>query len=255
MLGAPPSRRMTTEEYVRDPRFKAHLVGYAIGGEPPRWHADVGRALGEIEALGDVAMLCHHAQFDGLILDHHYDYRPKFWLDTLSMARIAIPHGRHSLDALGRRFSLGEKGNFLDGSYGIRDLDTGRLYALGAGCCSDVEKTRRLFKILVQAVPRAELKLIDLTIRMFTEPHLELDRPRLQAEYDRVVAAKENLLAQLGVTRDELQSTDRFAGLLSDRRRRSSPVKFVRYLIADGMTECHGYHVRPATGADPRGEG
>ena len=234
-------RHLTTEEYCRDPRFKAHLVGYAVDDAPPRWSADVDRVIGEIEALGDVAMLCHHAQFDGLILSHHYDYRPALWLDTLSMARIAVPHGRHSLDKLGEAFNLGRKGNFLDASYGIRDLTTAQLYALGEGCIGDVARTRALFKVLAPAIPRAELRLIDLTIRMFTEPELVLDRPRLQAEYDRVVAGKAKLLNELGVTRDELQSAERFATLLSalgvEPPTKASPTDPARRIYAFAKTD------------------
>ena len=58
----------------------------------------------------DSAVLCHHAQFDGLILEHVYGLRPKFWFDTLSMARLVLPRLRsHSLESLAEHFLLGSK--------------------------------------------------------------------------------------------------------------------------------------------------
>ena len=62
------------------------------------------------EDWSDTAIICHHAQFDGLILSQHYGIVPKLYLDTLSCARLLL--GNHlsvGLDALAKHFGLAAK--------------------------------------------------------------------------------------------------------------------------------------------------
>ncbi len=66
----------------------------------------------------------------------------------------------------------------------------------------------------ISIIPRDELRIIDLTVRMFVEPALSLDRPRLQAYLDRTRAEKEAALQSLSVTKADLQSSEKFAALL-----------------------------------------
>jgi hypothetical protein len=205
-------KKMTTEEYIRDPRFHAYLVGLKYDD---RHAVDyVGDQLAR-NLPADGAVLCHHAQFDGFILSHHYNYRPKFWFDTMAMARLLFPHDKsHSLESLARKFKLGSKTVPYDQIKGMRTLSPDVYSALANGCIQDVELTHALFKKMLPYVPREELKVIDLTIRMFTEPMLRLDRPRLQAYLDKQISIADNTLAQLGVTKEDLHSAEKFAELL-----------------------------------------
>ncbi len=61
---------------------------------------------------------------------------------------------------------------------------------------------------------KTELKLIDLTLRMFTEPVLELDLPSLEQHLEDVKDKKEKLMAAAESDRDTLMSNDKFAALL-----------------------------------------
>lgn len=206
-------RRLTTEAYVRDSRFKAHMLGFKVGDGPVAVHRDVAGFCAKVD-WPQVAALAHHSQFDGLILSHHYGVRPKLWLDMLSMARIVLPGEKHSLHALAQRLGMPtvEK-HALATSLGVRDL--GPLFdSLGEDCKRDVELTYACAMKLLPFVPRAELLAIDLTIRMFTEPVLELDRDRLEIFHRKVVAEKTSTLERLGVTKAELQSSEKFAALL-----------------------------------------
>ena len=111
--------KMTTEEYVRDPRFE--VLGAAIrmpfdmisGEEPPFTHWCDAEHLHQPFGVVDwsqTAVLCHHAHFDGLILSHHYGIKPAYYLDTLSMARLLFGnHIKKSLGALAELFGLGAK--------------------------------------------------------------------------------------------------------------------------------------------------
>ena len=79
---------LTTEEYVRDPRFEVLGVGVKVGSRPSVWmeEADFKRWAASVP-WSSVRCLAQHAHLEGLILSHHYGIRPGFWLDTLSMSR------------------------------------------------------------------------------------------------------------------------------------------------------------------------
>src|SRR5689334_7138186 len=105
--------KMSTESYIRDPRFEAHgcAVRWGDASGTEWWpREDLPALFKHKDEWAKAAILCHHAQFDGLILAHHYGVKPKAWLDTLSMARLLI--GNHlsvGLDALGKHFGLAAK--------------------------------------------------------------------------------------------------------------------------------------------------
>lgn len=209
--------KMTSEEYVRDPRFKVHCIGLKGDGVASAHGPEIFSNLPS-DYWADKALICHHAHFDGLILAHHYGICPAFWFDTLSMARMIFPHLKsHSLDALATTFGLPNKTVPYNKFKGLRDLPPDIMAELREGCANDVELTYQIFQKLALYVPKDELRLIDTTIRMFTEPCLALDAPRMERYLADVRARKENLLAQLGITRDDLHSADRFAKLLRER--------------------------------------
>lgn len=211
-------KKLSTEAYVRDPRFKAHGAAVKYDRLPSVWMNDsVLRYFLTQVPWGDVALLCQHAQFDGLILSHHYGYSPALFLDTLSMARMALPRQRHSLEALARYFELPPKGTALASSKNIRDLSPELEHDLAAYACHDADLTREIFTRLVGAVPPQELEVIDQTIRLFTEPRLTLDKPRARKLLASVIRGKRSAMRRLGVTKEELSSTDKFAALLEDR--------------------------------------
>jgi DNA polymerase len=118
-------KKLTTEAYVRDPRFEALGVGIRwTDHRGARWYAEDGiaQALGEVR-WDQTAILCHHAHFDALILSHHYGIKPRFIYDTLSMARLQL--GNHvsvSLQSLADHYGLQAKNvpyNLFKGS-GVR---------------------------------------------------------------------------------------------------------------------------------------
>lgn len=210
--------KMTTEAYVRDPRFEAHGCAIRFPTAGTDWWdgADLKAVFGDID-WANTACLCHHAQFDGLILSHHYGVKPRVWLDTLSMARLLL--GNHlsvGLDALARHFHLAAKTvpyNLFRGLY-WRDLPDSVRTLVSSGACHDVELTWQLFNILGKDFPREEYQVIDTTIRMFTEPTLQADLPALAKVWTSEVGAKEKRLKELNVSEADLQSAERFAQLL-----------------------------------------
>ena len=162
-------------------------------------------------------VLAHNTLFDGAILSWRFGITPRGWLDTLCMGRAL--HGVEvggSLKALAERYGIGEKGTEVLNAIGKRRLDFGEaeLARYGDYCINDVELTYKLFNKMVRKFPKQELKIIDLTLRMFIEPILELDKQLLEDHLRTVQMMKEDLLTASGVDKAELMSNEKFATLL-----------------------------------------
>lgn len=216
-------KKLTTEHYVRDPRFEVHGVGIRYpGGGSHYWDgpSQVKNALGSLKvdmARNETAVLMHHAQFDGLILSHHYGIKPKVILDTLSMARLQL--GNHisvGLESLARHYGLSAKTVPYDRIRGVRwaDMDTALRQELGAGCLHDIELTWEIFQKLAVGFPQEEYQVIDMTVRMFTEPKLEGDADVFAKVWTHEAGHKKEILSALGVEAGDLQSAAKFAELL-----------------------------------------
>jgi DNA polymerase I-like protein with 3'-5' exonuclease and polymerase domains len=209
--------KMTTEEYIRDDRFEVFGVSIKINDSHAYWITEnIKEHLAGID-WAKCAVLCHNTQFDGAILSWRYGVKPKAWLDTLCMARAI--HGVDaggSLKALAERYELGEKGTEVISALGKRrvDFSADDLARYGNYCINDVNLTNSLFNRLVTKVPAKELKVIDLTLRMFIEPTLELNLPLLEDHLQTVKDKKAKLLSAADADRDSLMSNDKFAGLL-----------------------------------------
>jgi DNA polymerase I-like protein with 3'-5' exonuclease and polymerase domains len=213
-------RTQTTEEYIRDPRFE--VIGVAVqedDGEP-EWfsgsHAEIKEFLSQYDWANSFA-LAHNAIFDGAILNWHFNLRPKAWLDTLSMARPI--HGIDaggSLKALAERYEIGVKGTEVVNALGKKRFmfSAADLKQYGEYCKNDVALTYKLFNILNEDFPVKELKLIDLTIRMFTEPTIQINVPMLEQYLEELKVKKEELLHAAEAHKDIIMSNDKFAEAL-----------------------------------------
>lgn len=212
--------KMTTEAYVRDPRFEVIGVAMKVNDRDTEWasgtHNQIKRYLSAFDWDNSMA-LAHNAMFDGAILGWNFGIHPKYWADTLGMARAV--HGLESsasLKALAERHGLGAKGTEVLNALGKRrrDFTDEELDRYGDYCINDVELTRQLFYRLGAGFPKNELRLIDVTLRMFTDPRLELDVRLLEEHLDKVKQAKDDLLAAAGVEKEDLMSNPKFAALL-----------------------------------------
>ena len=213
-------KTQTTEEYVRDPRFEVIGVSVQVDGGEPVWFSGAKKATKEWLLQFDWAnsmALAHNAMFDMAILNWHFDIRPKAIADTLSMARAV--HGTevgNSLAKMAAHYGLGVKGTEVVNAINLRreDFSPEQLAAYGRYCMNDVALTYDLFLHLLPKFARGELKLIDLTIRMFTEPVLALDKTLLQEHLTDVTGRKLKLLEKAGAEKADLMSNQKFAELL-----------------------------------------
>ena len=210
--------KMTTEEYIRDPQFEVIGVAVQVDEGRPVWFSGTKEKTKEFLAKWELdkhIVVAHNAMFDMAILNWHFDIRPKRIVDTLSMARAlhSIEVGG-SLAALAEYYQLGEKGTEVINALGKRRLDftAEELSRYGEYCKNDVTLTYKLFDVLAAGFPVSELKLIDLTIRMFTEPKLELNRALLSTHLATLESHKMRFL--MDYDRGDLMSNPKFADLL-----------------------------------------
>tara|TARA_R100000388_G_scaffold51999_1_gene38743 strand:+ start:47 stop:1879 length:1833 start_codon:yes stop_codon:yes gene_type:complete len=216
-------KKLTTEEYIRDPRFEIIGLGIKVNNDSTEWASGTFEDFkGYIHSFDweNSMVLAHNTMFDGAILSWLFGVKPKVWADTLCMGRAV--HGIEvsgSLKAMAERYEIGVKGTEVLNALGKRreDFDDEALSLYGDYCVNDVELTHSLFNIMADKFPKKELKIIDTTLRMFIEPVLDLDTPLLEEHLINIRDRKDELLINAGIEdKKDLMSNDKFAGLLRD---------------------------------------
>ena len=223
---------MTTEEYVNNPLFEVIGVAMKIDDDEPMWfsgkHDEIKAWLNQVD-WANSAVLCHNTQFDGAILAFTFGIIPAKYFDTLCMARAI--HGVDaggSLAALAERYMLGKKGTEVVDALGKRRSEFSKedLARYGGYCINDVKLTYNLFiRLLEEGFPSNELDLIDMTLRMYTQPVLSVDDALLVTRLEEIKEEKHTLLtglkSKLGCETEEdvrkkLASNPQFAAVLAE---------------------------------------
>ena len=210
---------ITNEEYVRDKRFKAWGLCYKEVGtnDAPVWITgkDIQRWSDSID-WSTTAVLAHNAQFDISVLSWIHGAKPCFIFDTLSMARAlrGVEVG-NSLAFLAREFELPPKGNAVYSTDGMLDsLTPGIEKELADYCAHDTWLCEQIFLRWIGAYPKKELRLISMTLKMYTNAMLVLDPDMLLSALLEEKEKREELLLRLGVMDEELSSNNKFAEVL-----------------------------------------
>lgn len=221
--------KLTTEEYIRDPRFKAfgacaHELG-SSGAAPWIRHESLQEYFDSID-WSRTAVLAHNAQFDVSIMEWVYNAHPCFIFDSLSMARAlrGVEVG-NSLMKLAKDFGLPDKGQAVHNTDGMLELDPKTERELAAYCAHDVYLCEQIFsKLMLQLdpatghcngpYPTKELRLIDMTLKMYTRPVLELDQSMLTDALCDEKEKREALLQKIGIDEASLASNKQFAEVL-----------------------------------------
>jgi DNA polymerase III epsilon subunit-like protein len=223
--------KITTEEYIRSPLFETIGVAVKVDDGATEWCSGDFKAVKKFLQKFDIpnnAVCAQNAHFDCSILNWVYGIKPFRIIDTLSMANVL--HGINqsvSLKNLAVIYNIGEKGLAVNDAIGKRraDFTVHDLAKYGEYCINDVELTYTLARFMMPQFSKKELKLIDMTVRMYTEPALKLDKKLLEkALYDLGLSRRNlmlNLMRELGVKDEEalkkqLMSNDKFAELLKE---------------------------------------
>ena len=224
--------KITTEEYIRSPLFECIGFSYRIDDGPIQWVSGTykqQKAVLDAMPWDSYLLLAQNTAFDAAILNWRFGIKPVGYLDTMSMA--AAMHGlvsSVSLASLAKLYGEEDKGQQVKQYIGYRRKDFSELELADYGvyCSHDVELCYNIFHKMMPNFPRNELRVIDLTIRMFAEPVLELDEQLLIDDLAAIRESKTNalqtLMSLLGVNDEEalktqLMSNPKFAELLKSR--------------------------------------
>lgn len=212
------SKHLSMTDYIRHDEFEVQSVSvwHETWDAPvtvPGWEA--GILLDTID-WEDTAFCAHHAQFDGLILTHHFEIQPAYWIDTISMYRML--HGvdvNAGLAAAGPRYGFEgkAKSQALENVKGVRldDMDPALLQLLMEYNEADTFQTMGIYRKMRPHIPDDEMRIIDMTVRMYTEPMLLLNEQRLQALHEREAGRRADAVAAAEVDVATLGSAQRFA--------------------------------------------
>lgn len=212
--------KVTTEEYIRDEIFEVIGVSVKVDSGEAQWFsgtkAKTKAWLDQFDWDNAIAV-AHNAVFDMAILNWHFDIRPKRIVDTLSMLRaIDGPDAGNSLAKAAERYGLGVKGNEVINALGKMrvDFEPEEMARYAEYCINDTDLTYDLFQKIAVGFPAIEFRLIDLTIRMFTEPVLTIDKQALEEHLGRVKHMKNQLLGKSLITKENLMSNPQLAETL-----------------------------------------
>jgi len=189
--------KLETWPYIRDSRFAC--LGMAAW--TPRMDAvdyiPPERVQEFFDALPPMDAVAHNAVFDGAVASHHYKWTPAYWYDTKLMARYAISQGWLPPD---HGTSIADFGNKGDTRAAV---DAGG-QELADYAAWDVLIMMDIFRRFRPYIPSFELDLMNLHIKMTTEPILNIDRELLM----QVVAEEKHPMAVA------LRKNDKFVAAL-----------------------------------------
>jgi DNA polymerase len=213
--------KMTSAEYILDPRFECIMLGMAEGDGPVSVipGPDIQKVLNSLDA-SNYTTITHNALFDKCILAWRYGFVPALMLDTLGMSRALLGHRlrSHKLAKVAEFLRLPPKGNFVENVKGLHfaDFGYGQLERYKEYCAHDTDLCRQSFRILEPHFPASERYIMDLVLRAAVQPQLILDADMLTRHLDSVRERKRLLLDKCGVTKPELMSTQIFKEKLEE---------------------------------------
>ena len=228
------NKDINTIDYITDDKFKIQCVGVKVDDEDVEIFredemAEFEQFLLDLTRSGEpIALVCHNTAFDGIILHHHFNWHPDYYVDTMSMSKGMFVGAPASLKALSKRLwsadSGKRKGDELALSKDIYDLPRELMDIIANYCLQDVKLTYDAFRVMYEHFPEDELYLIHAHIRMFCEPWLRVDTKITQEEIDAQVTEKRAAYKKSGLPLTVLSSNPKF-GIYLETQGFDLPVK------------------------------
>lgn len=214
-------RKLQTDEYILDDRFETIMICLIDSKDNETilmgTEEEIRAGLHAYRDWSKTAMRCHNTLFDGFILTQRYGIKPKLWLDTLSQGRMLFPYlPSHSLANIAKFLGLEDKGTAVTMMAGkhLDDMTAEELQEYVEYCIQDTKLCKQMGEQFDKFTPPFEARLIDMTIRMFTEPAFVGDIALMEKLYKDEVARKEGLMALADLDKSELMSANKFAARL-----------------------------------------
>lgn len=199
---------------------------------------DIKRYQDQVDWGNTMAIGHNMSGFDSLILAWRYGKRPKGWGCTLAMARPYFSKTvGNSLKAVASALGVGEKLSLdatnTKGKH-LADFTPEELEAMKVYNKVDTDLCAGIFKILAPRIGNKELKTIDYTIRMTTEPKFVLNADLIKDTLVAVDAEKAAVLDQIA-TQFDITEQDSEKRREEARKLLASAPKFAKILEDYGI--------------------
>lgn len=222
-------KKMTTTEYIRDPRFqiigvsvakKSHTIAY---DEPAKWftgaHWQIANWLREKMNIEDSIVVAHNCMFDAAILEWVLGIKVKSYQCTMMLSRVHDVPFTHSMSLanLAKYHGLESKGHEVMQFKGYKreDFNRAEMASYAAYCMKDVNLCRKLYDLQKHLISPLDRHMNSLTVRKFVKPQLGLDYNSLQWMLKEEEERRVRLLNKAGILDPkELRSNKKFANLL-----------------------------------------
>jgi DNA polymerase len=232
------SQKINYTDYIRATKFAPMCLGVKIGNAKAfslRPH-EIEPWIRSVD-WSTITLVAHNTLFDGLILAERYGIRPKRWCCTMAIARAMFQGSIGvGLDEVATALGLGgKKKDVLDGvkdKY-FHELTPEKQEKLLDYCETDTELAASIHDVLAPMMPESELDLLHMTMRQFLEPVLVLDEPKLQAELNRRLEERRQLIINSGLL--PLKETYTDEEIESARKTLASVKQFAELLQSKGV--------------------
>jgi DNA polymerase len=220
--------KLSTIEYVMDPRFKFTGVGYQVLGKmkAPSFagQPNVQWVINHLreqfgEQLEGCTIIGQNLRFDALILKEKFSILPPFMVDTRDLSRHLDARNSHKLKDLNKRWGRPPKGDITQflGLY-WNDMTEEQREALQVYTNDDVADEAWHFGNLLPRIsrPDVELPLINQTLRLFLEPKLQIDIILAKHIHWRMGMEKDKAVKATGLTQKVVNGNIKFPKLLQE---------------------------------------
>jgi len=180
-------KKMSTVEYVCDPRFEITGLGVQRIGKKTlflpgpdtteKWLLRLNTEWGPM--LSNFTVVCQNSKFDCLILKEHFGIVPKYTIDLIDLDRMWDSRARHNLKTMAERWDAPTpKGDTMQfKGYRWDDMSPEMRKDLADYCKNDVDIEAHLFQKLLPLIPNPEIELplAAQTLRLFLNPQIKID--------------------------------------------------------------------------------
>ena len=177
--------KLSYTDYVNHPDFFVYGAAvWAFETEPePRFlnFVDLHEFIQQ-QDWDNTLLIAHNTHFDGYILHRHYGKHAAQYSCTMSMARAVLqgaPHASkpNSLETLSRHYGREGKHGNMSALKGKRILTPNEWKFLATYAVQDARETKHFWDQLHPQLPAIEHETLDLTLKLFCIPKVEVDIP------------------------------------------------------------------------------
>lgn len=222
-------KKLTTQDYVTDKRFRALLCAVKTEDEAFVLQQDSIWSWMRKQDWENIGVIGHNLNFDGAVLYHQYKIQPKFYLDTIGMARATLRDKTHrfSLAKVAEVLGLPAKGDAVvmakGKMFGHFTREEWKRYM--EYCAHDAWLAWEIYHKLRPMMPDIDMLAMHTVVRASVVPSVVLDTALLQDHANELEGDREKDIAQLDrmasdilgerVDLQKLRSAEKFASILT----------------------------------------